>query len=244
MLKSASRLENLALRASDGVLGKVKDFLFDDRLWVIRYLAADTGQWLPGRRVLIIPSALQEPDATDDVLPVALTKEQIQNSPGIAEDKPVSRQREEELHAHYGWAPYWAGPEAAYFAARAAQSQEQEREAAETPGDPHLRSVAEVSGYHIEAADGEIGHVEDFIVEDRTWWIRYLVVDTKNWLPARKVLVSPQWFHRVSWSDRTAATDLTREQIENCPEYDPSAPVNREYETRLYDYYGRPHYWD
>jgi hypothetical protein len=243
VLRSASHLKNYTLSATDGELGKVKDFLFDDQLWVIRYLVVDCGRWLPGRRVLLIPSVLGEADWSQNVLPVTLTKEQIEKSPGIGEDRPVSRQREEELHAHYGWSPYWAGAEAAYFAARAAEI-EQESEPPERKGDPNLRSVAEVTGYHIAAVDGEIGHVEDFIVEDRTWWIRYVVVDTRNWLPGKKVLAAPQWMRRISWSDRTASVDLTREQLKNCPEYDPSAPVNREYEARLYDYYGRPRYWE
>jgi hypothetical protein len=241
MLKSASHLKNYALSASDGVLGKVKDFLFDDQLWVVRYVVADTGKWLPGRRVLITPSALGEPDSVENVLPVTLTKEQIKNSPGIAEDKPVSRQHEEKLHAHYGWSPYWIESEAAYFAAGVLEARE--TRPVGSSGDPNLQSLTEVTGYHIKATDRGIGHVEDCIVEDRTMWIRYVVVDTKNWLPAKKVLLSPSWIKQISWSARTAAVDLTREQVQNCPEYDPSAPVNREYEIRLYDYYGRPRYW-
>lgn len=242
MLKSASHLSHYVLSASDGVLGKVKDFLFDERHWLIRYLVADSGEWLPGRRVLIIPSSLGEPDWVKGVLPVTLTKEEIKNCPGINEDEPVSRQREEELHGHYGWPRYWAGADAAYFAAHAAQ-EVLESKSSEDSRDPHLRSVKEVTGYHIEATDGEIGHVEDFILEDETWWIRYLVIDTKNWLPGRKVLASPQWITRISWSERKAGIDVTREQVKSCPEYNPSEPVNREYEERLYDYYGRPQYW-
>jgi hypothetical protein len=111
-------------------------------------------------------------------------------------------------------------------------------------GDPHLRSVGEVAGYHIEASDGEIGHIEDFIFDDETWKIRYVVVDTKNWLPGRKVLVSPLWVEDVSWRKRRVRVDLTQEEIKSSPEYDPTAPVNRQYEERLYDYYGRPRYWD
>lgn len=109
--------------------------------------------------------------------------------------------------------------------------------------DPHLRSTREVIGYHIQANDGGIGHVDDFIAGGEDWVIRYMIVDTRNWLPGRKVLVAPTWVKRVDWAKRDVYVDLSRETIENSPEFDPSAPVNREYELRLYDYYGRPRYW-
>ncbi|MGQ9572218.1 MAG: PRC-barrel domain-containing protein [Dehalococcoidia bacterium] len=102
--------------------------------------------------------------------------------------------------------------------------------------DPHLRSVKEVTGYHIQATDGEIGHVEDFILDDEDWVIRYMVVDTRNWLPGKKVLVAPGWVENIDWSESKVAVGLSREEIKDSPEYDPSAPVNREYEVRLYDY--------
>jgi hypothetical protein len=242
MLRSASHLQRYRLLGSDGDLGSVGDFLFDDRLWVVRYVAVDTGKWLPGRLVLISPAAVDSPDWESRSLTVALTKEQVESSPSIAEDQPVSRQREIELHAHYGWAPYWmAGPDAA--AMTAMDSSRRGDVVVDTAGDPHLRSSNEVTGYHIEAKDGDIGHVEDFILEDETWTFRYLVVDTKNWWPGKKVLVAPSWIEDIRWGDRKVAIDLTRERIRQGPEYDPSAPVNREYETRLYDFHGRPYYW-
>jgi hypothetical protein len=107
----------------------------------------------------------------------------------------------------------------------------------------HLRSTREVIGYNIQASDGEIGHVEDFIVDDETWIIRYMVVNTRDWLPGKKVLVAPRWIEKVTWAESKVYVELTRESVKNSPEFDPSAPVNREYETKLYDYYGRPKYW-
>jgi hypothetical protein len=114
----------------------------------------------------------------------------------------------------------------------------------EESGDSHLRSVQEVAGYHIQATDGEIGHVEDFILDDETWMLRYVVVDTRNWLPGRKVIVPPSWVESVDWANRKVSVDFTREEVRTSPEYDPAAPVNREYEVRLYDFYGRPKYWE
>ena len=110
--------------------------------------------------------------------------------------------------------------------------------------DPHLRSIKEVTGYHIQAMDDDMGHVEDFIVNDKSWTIHYVVVDTRNWLPGgRKVLISPAWIESIDWPQSRMKVDLSTEQIKESPEYDPHAPVNKEYEARLYDFYGRPKYW-
>jgi hypothetical protein len=107
-------------------------------------------------------------------------------------------------------------------------------------GDRHLQSARDVMGYRIAATDGEIGHVDDFIVDDETWALRYMVVDTRNWLPGRKVLVATEWIREVRWTDASAVVDLTREAVRSSPEFDPAAPINREVEVQLYDYYGRP----
>lgn len=244
MLRSTKEILGYTLNAADGSIGKVLDFLFDDMNWMVRYLLVDTGKWLPGRRVLISPSSAGEPDWADQSIPVNLTKEKIENSPPLQEDLPVSRRHEAELSMYYGWPSYWHGTFgpayediAATTAAKAA--------AAETAvaGDPHLRSIREVNGYHIKAQDGEIGHIDDFITETEDWRLPYLVVDTKNWLPGRKVLVSPVWAEQIDWEKREITVNLQREAIKNSPEYDPAKPVNREYEARLYDYYGRPPYW-
>ncbi len=120
---------------------------------------------------------------------------------------------------------------------------EERRAEREESGDVHLRSAAKVTGYHIEATDGEIGHVEDFIIDDETWEIRYMVVDTRNRLPGKKVLIAPRWIHQVSWDNSKVYVNLSREAIENEPEYH-SDDFNREYEEKLHDRYGWPKYWD
>jgi hypothetical protein len=253
MLRSLKELRGYTIHATDGDIGKAQDFYFDDEDWVLRYLVVDTGGWLSGRRVLISPVALGQPDWEAHRFPVRLTKAQVENSPDIDTDKPVSRQQESTLHAYYRWPMYWAHSHSPLISAGTPlvmppevlhpETAEEETSEEEDRGDAHLRSSREVMGYDIHARDGEIGHVEDLIVDDSTWDIRYLVVATRNMLPGKKVLVSPQWIERVSWEASEVYMDLAQESIRRHPEYDPSEPVNRAYEERLYDFHGRPKYW-
>ena len=199
MLQSASILYGDAIEATDGDLGSVYSFLFDDKAWTIRYLVVDTGTWLPGRRVLISPAAIGPLQSEAKRLSVNLTQEQVKNSPDIDTDQPVSRQHEMSLHDYYAWPVYWSvtlsGPGALAIPPELVEAVETE------PGDPHLRSTQEVIGYYIRAGDGDIGHVEDFIIDDDNWTIRYMIIDTRNWLPGRKVVVSPEWITEVNWSE-------------------------------------------
>jgi hypothetical protein len=243
MLRSAKELFGYSIQATDGDIGKAHDFFFDDETWAIRYLVVDTGDWLSGRKVLIVPSVLGEPKWESRSFPVSLTKDHVEKSPDIDIDKPVHRQQEIELYNHYQWVPYWGATMPGGFIAPAPDGTEKPEEEKKEEGDTHLRSAREVLGYHIHAADGPIGHAADFILDDRVWIFRYIVVDTKNWLPGRKVLISPHWVSGVSWKESLVYVDLTKDLIKNGPEYDPSAPINRRYEERLYDFYGRPKYW-
>mgnify|MGYP002624559265 CR=1 FL=1 len=261
MLKSSNALIGYKIQATDGQLGKVHDFYFDDKAWRVRYLVADTGNWLPGRKVLIAPEALHKPNWAESIFPVALSKGEIKESPSIDYDQPVSLQHELALSEYYNWDPYWKDVAGIaytqtniYNPIRPAISTPKAKTAENTPpgkaeelkkkdADPHLRSMREVTNYDIRATDGNIGHVEGFIVDDETWHIRYLVIDTRNWLPGKKVLISPAWIADVDWNASEVAVDLNQATIKSCPEYDPEQPVNRTYETMLYDYYGRPYYW-
>ncbi|MCJ7717471.1 MAG: PRC-barrel domain-containing protein [Anaerolineales bacterium] len=244
MLRSIKEMYNYKIHALDGDIGKVHEFFFDGRVWIVRYLVADTGFWLPGRKVLISRIALAPPVWDAQKFPVGLTKEQIENGPNIDTDKPVSRQHEIEMHEHYNWTPYWlGGGDGKVCPTTPLGKQSQKDVSEEQENDPQLRSTREVAGYKIRATDGEIGHVEDFIVDDEGWIIRYMVVDTRDWLPGKKVLIAPQWIERTYWGAEQVHVDLTKEAIKNCPEYHPSDPVNREYEIRMYDYYGQPKYW-
>jgi uncharacterized protein YrrD len=246
MLRSTNHLEGFAIGAKDGEMGSVHSLIFDDRDWTIRYLVVDTGRWLPGRKVLLAPKAVTRPDWQGRVFHVDLTKDQVRSSPDIDAEKPVSRQREIELHKYYGWTPYWGPVHGLSTAPEYHVPEQAERGTAvmvESVGDSNLRSTREVRGYRIHATNGQIGHVEDFIVSDEDWVIRYLVVDTRNWLPGRSVLISPEWVRDIGWEEREVWVDVPKQTIEDSPTYDPAAPINREYETRMYDYYGRPRYW-
>ncbi len=240
MLRSAKSLRDYHIRATDGNVGRVSDFLFDGEDWVVRYAIADTSEWLPGRRVLLIPDVLGPPSTEGEILPVALSREQVENSPDIDTEKPVSRQHEAALFEHYGWSPYWRPGRSGPMEHVAGTPQMVETAA---PEDANLRSMREVAGYSIHATDGHIGHVEDFIIDDEEWIVRYIVVDTRNWLPGRKVLISPEWVRRIDWPGNEVWLDHSKEEIRKSPHYDPNQPVNRQYELRLYDYYGRRKYW-
>jgi hypothetical protein len=247
MLHKVSEIHNSVLEALDGEIGRCKDFLFDERFWTVRYMVADTGKWLSGRKVLISPISLGRPDWRSGRLPVKLSREKIKGSPPLETDQPISRQYEIRWFDYFGWPYYWLGPGAWGAVPNPADLYEQQQEARPEPIEPeanHLRSTEEVDGYHIAARDGDIGHVEDFLVEADSWSIRYLVVDTRNWLPGRKVLVAVDWADNIDWREKKVHIDLDRDQIEDSPEYDPSAPPDRDFETALYNYYGFPPYWE
>jgi len=251
MLTTATHFKGLAIQAADGELGSVDELYFDDETWVIRYLTVDTGGWLGGRQVLISPISVIRTDWQARRLDVALTKKQVENSPDIDTHQPVSRQHEAAYLSYYGYPDYWGGPylwgPALYPADLAIPSTAPREVVAERrreqSADSHLRSTDGVTGYYIGAADGEIGHVDGFIVDDEAWAIRYIEVATRNWWPGKKVLVAPTWIERVSWTDSKVYVGLSREAIQNGPEYVESVPITREYENRLYFHYGRPPYW-
>jgi uncharacterized protein YrrD len=254
MLKNVKKLNGYHIKATDGKFGKVDDFLFDDMSWTIRYLVADTGRWLPGRKVLLSPLSLGKLDQEENVFPVELTKEQIEDSPPIEKDEPVSRRQEERLSAYYNLMPYWAGGVmgGVYIApTNVGTSIHLDKtksgvpeESNETRGDPNLRNCREVMSYRIDAKDGSIGHVEDFIIDDESWIIRYLVVDTGKWLDDQKFLTAVSWIKEVDWGEAAVTVDLTKEQIKDGPKYDPSSPIKRKYEDELHEHFGRSKYWD
>jgi hypothetical protein len=251
MLTNATHLKGLVVRATDGELGSVEQFYFDDETWAIRYLIVEAGGWLGGRRVLISPFSVVYTDLLDKRLDVALTKKQVEHSPDIDTHQPVSRQHEAAYLGYYGYPYYWGGPylwgPAFYPAGLAGSTNASAQAMAERvrreSADSHLRSSEAVIGYNIEAADGEIGHLDGFVVDDEAWAIRYIEVATRNWWPGKKVLVSPAWIERVSWTESKVCVGLSREAIKDGPEYAESMPITREYENRLYLHYGRPPYW-
>jgi hypothetical protein len=243
MLWNASAINGYAIEASDGRLGTVSDLLFEDVGWAIRWLVVDTGNWLSGRKVLLPLSALGQPERALRRFPVKLTMQQVKDSPDIDTDQPVSRQLETHVYDYYGWSPYWGsymagGAMAMPFVAPPLLPGSRPREAQPDEGDPHLRSIAAVTGYHIDAADGEIGHVEDFLVDDAGWSIRYITVDTRNWWPGKKVLVPPRAVREIDWADRLIHLNVDRRKVKDGPPYDPAATVDEADDEASLTYYG------
>ena len=249
MKRNVKSLTGFTMGAVDGEIGEVTDFYFDDATWTIRYLIVKTGGWLSGRKVLISPAALQAADWENKSFPAHLTKEQIENSPDIDTEKPVSRQHENELYNYYGW-PYNAGVGTGLYggigmtgmmeaAVPFEESIKAEHSIENEHGDPHLRSTSEVRGNDIHATDDAIGEVYDFIIDDSTWKINYLIVDTGNWIPGKKVIISPRWINKIDWKMATVYLDLPTAAIKNSPEYDASRPLPEDYEINLHQHYGR-----
>lgn len=249
MLRNASDIHGYDISASDGTLGTVSDFLFDDVTWRIRWLVVETGGWLLGRKVLLPPSALGHLDAEQREFSVKLTRQQVQDSPDIDTDRPVSRQLESGVYDYYGWYPYWstglyvggygALVGAGVSPALAARAHEEEKiEKHLDDEDPHLCSVAAMTGYHIHASDGAIGHVETILLEEADWSIHYLVVDTKNWLPGKSVLIAPRSVRKIDWAERQVTLDVDRQRVKDSPAYDAAVTVDRAYEALFHNYYG------
>jgi len=251
MLRSLKDFEGYTIAATDGEVGKVVDFLLDDAQWIVRYLVVQAGgpMFLDGRKVLISPISFRQADESTKHFHLALTMEKITSSPSIDVDKPVSRQHEMGYFRHFGYPYYWAnagvlGMVSYPGSLGPGRWTDARPEPAEEHGDVHLRSASELRGYHIQGSDDAIGHVEDFVVDDASWEIRYLVVDTSNWWFGKKVLVAPHWATRISGSESKVHVDMSRDAIKQSPEWDASMVIDRAYESRLYDYYGRPVYWE
>ena len=245
MLYKSKTLQGYKLDSLNGVIGKAQEFYFDDQYWVIRYLVADSGNWLTGRRVLLSPYALVAVDKEKQHIIVNLTKKQIEDSPSLESDKPVSRQFEEAYYGYYDWPMYWGGQNMWGNYPDIVRGREKWREYSkdEKPWDPHLRSTHTVAGYNIQSTDGEIGHVEDFIVDDQNWAIRYLIINTQNWWPGKRVLIATKWIEKVDWSELKIVVNLSRELIKQSPEFTDESLLSRDYEAGLHGHYSRQGYW-
>jgi hypothetical protein len=251
MFLNLRELLGSTVRATGGEIGRVEDFFVNVDEWTLRYLVVESGEWLSGRTLLFSSRAFNLSNSSEPGFSVTANREQIQDSPEIRRDRPLNRQEEIDLHAHYRWPFYWKpgdseaigiGSVAAYPLADLAEQMRQSETGAEIEQNPHLRSFKELAGFSIQARDGAIGRMEDCIVDSESWNLLYLVVDTGSLLPGRKVLISPGWVEQVDWEASTLHVDLSRETVRNSPEYDPEQPLDRETETRLYDHYGRKRY--
>lgn len=246
MLIKAKSLKGYKLHSLDGEIGNVKEFYFDDNYWTIRYLIVETGSWLLSRQVLISPHALKSVNEEEKSISINLTKKQIEESPPLNSDIPVSRQYEESYYGYYGYPLYWAG---AYmwgpypFIVRDNENPDYTDQTVE-PWDSHLRSTEDVRDYRIQATDGEIGHIEDFIIDDELWTIRYLIIDTRKWWKGKKVLISPDWIDSISWIEGDVKVCLNQEEIKLSPEYTDDKLITRDFESEIYKHYNRQCYWE
>jgi hypothetical protein len=226
MLRSIKQLLGDKLGASDGDLGHVKDFYFDDQNWAVRYVVADTGGWLPVRQVLLSPHAFGSFQQTGKSLIVNLTRKQIENSPPIDTHKPVSRQYEEEYYQYYGWPGYWQGEGlwgTSGFPILSTPPKNEETVASHQkhhPVDAHLRSAESVNGYHIEASDGTAGHVCDFLMNEKSWAIDQLVVKTGHRFSGNEVLIPVSKVDRISYEKSTVFVNLTKAAVEQSSTHD------------------------
>jgi hypothetical protein len=248
MLRSLKALERYTVHALDGDIGSAVDFLLDDQRWAVRYLVVKTGTFPRSSQVLLSPISFGEVDWSRHRFNVELTMAKVMASPGAEVDQPVYRHQERAHLRYYGYPYYWGGSGlwgvGSYPGMIAADTWAPGiDDEDDDPGDLHLRSAREVRGYHIQGTDSAIGHVVDFVVDDETWEIHYLAIDTSNWWLGKKVLIAPSWAQRIDWDEQKVYVDLSRETIKDSPEWNENEGVNREYEARLYDYYGRPVYW-
>ncbi|PKL90727.1 MAG: photosystem reaction center subunit H [Candidatus Goldiibacteriota bacterium HGW-Goldbacteria-1] len=250
MLRSLKSLKGYSALTPEDEMGSVEDFFFDNKLWIIRYLVVKLDKQIPGKSVLVTPKALiKAPDWETKSFVFDISSDMLAKCPDIDLKKPVNRQEEDKLLKHFSWPVYWQqqsiyGSPVITGINPGKITQEPEEEPEEKNVDPHLFSVQGLIKYKIQAKDGEVGNVEDIIIDDETWQAHYLVIDTNSWLPGGKVLVDPSWVDEFEWKRESVRVSVTKETLKQSPVYDPSSPVNRGYETRLYDYHGRPKYWE
>ena len=254
MIRSMEHMKKFEIVATDGRIGAVDDFYFDDQRWAIRYVVVDTGRWLSGRRVLVSPLSVSVTEWSEQRLLLSINRDQVKGSPDVDMHQPVSRRHERDYLDYYGYPYYWghAGlwgahaipmlPTAEQVAAQRARAAEAERDAADL-GDTHLRSASEVAGYVIRAVDGDLGHVDDLVFDDLSWAVRYLVVDTSNWWFGKHVLVSPEWITDISWPEHAVSVDLTRQHLKTAPEYNRAEHLDRQWEAAYYQHLRQPGYW-
>jgi hypothetical protein len=248
MLKFASAFKGYALAASDGEIGAIADFLFDDRNWAARWLVVDTGGWLDTRKVLLRPSTLGEADRDRLDLSVALTRAQIQGSPELSAHEPVSIQMERHLYDYYGWTPMavesdlGVNPIASKFSAPPLFLFASQQETAADPQDcdSHLRSLTAITGYHVVGSDGALGKVDDLLIDDASWAFPYLVVDVGNWWSGKHVLISRHAVREISWADREIRVEVSLRQVKASPAWTPLGEIDPQYEKDLHDHYDWP----
>jgi hypothetical protein len=258
MLRRSQEMLGADLVADDGNIGTLHDIFLDDETWTVRYIAVDTGLWL-GRLVLVSPISVESPDWQGRQIPLTLTRTEIENSPDLLSRPRLTRDEEREFAEYYGYPFYWSGPSLWAWADRpagltdappsghvppAALDGDTPDVAAADAMTTSIFSGQDIRGYHIHALDGEIGHIDDFIIDEATWSVRYLQIDTSNWIGGKTVLLATQWVQRIDPADGKIHVEVTKDRIENSPAFDPGTSIDRAFEERLHRHYGLPAYWE
>ena len=263
MLRSMNDLENYVIRATDGNIGHVTDFTFDDRAWVIRYFVVDAGASLASRKVLISPMGVGHLNWGDRTIPVSITKEQVLNSPAFDHQQPISQEHEVEYLGYYNYPYYWGGSglwgeeiypdrftagagcfENTPFILKLSRNESSDPyEKAEPHPQHRLRSAITLKGSRVIAADGDIGHVSDMLIDEETWAIRYLVIETASWWQGHQILIAPQWIEAMNWADTAISIEMTRQEVKGSPHFDPNVQIDRQDEIGIHEHYGSPGYW-
>jgi uncharacterized protein YrrD len=236
-LRKLSDLTGYGFLAQDDEVGQLEEIYFDDQQWQARYLVVRTGNWLFGRKVLLVPEVIEGIDDEQKNIWVNLTRQQIEHAPPIDSEQPVSEHYQQQYYSYYDWEPYWTTDP--LFRATPAIPPFVQPETPPKPENPHLRSSSEVTGYRLAAEGGEVGHVEDFIFDNENWALRYLEIDTRNWLPSRHVLMSPAWVEQVDWAEQQVKVAVSQNLVKSAPEYDSSRHISRDYQLDLYKHYGK-----
>ncbi len=236
MLRTARTLKNYKLECIDGELGKAKEFHFDTQCWIVRYLIAETGSWLAGRKILISPHAMDSIRREDQHIFIDLNKNQIKDAPLLYNNHPISREFEEENCRYYDWPIYWHSQSFGEQQPRLRNrnyDQWNECKHDNIVCDIRLRSTLEINDFHIQTLDNDIGHIEDFIIDDAAWVIRYLIVSIRSGWPEYRVLIPPQWINRISDTEGKVFVSFNRESFDQMQEYTEESLLNLNYETEL-----------
>jgi hypothetical protein len=249
MLQVVTALKSYTLKGADGTIGTISDLLFDDRAWTVRWLVVDTGGWFTDREILVRPSTVTAADHEKLELYVDLRKADIKDSPDSISDMPVSQQQERRLYSRYGWDPLLGTPGAMagafspppFFSDVSLQEADRAEPGAEH-GNPYLRSVTAVIGYHAQAMDGAIGHVENFLIDDERWHLNYVIIDTKDWWFGKRVLLSVHVVQDIRWSDRQIQLNVNRDQVKASPPWNALNVFEEAYAMQLHEHYGWPSY--
>jgi len=232
MLQLVSTLIGYEVESSDGSIGTVRDILFDDVTWKMRWLAIDTGDWITRRHVLIHPSAIGLVDKGGKFLQVKIARNLINGAPALKKDQAVTMQFEASLYAYFDVEPEW---NSTIFGERAAPEASASHDC-----DPHLCSFKATHGFHNEARDGSIGHMDDVVIETLDWLIHYLVVTTANWGTGARVLISPYAVEHISAAEKNIRLNLTQEQVTSSPHWDPHVLIDDSYLALIHAHYDWP----